>query len=81
MGGRNMTYRGRVENGVVVFDSPVNLPEGASVDVILAPQTRRESSEGPTLLERLQPVLGTAQNLPADAAANVDHYLYGHPRR
>ena len=28
-----MTYRGRVKNGTVVLDPPVELPEGASVEV------------------------------------------------
>jgi hypothetical protein len=30
-----MVYRGRIKNGVVVFDDPAPLPEGARVDVTL----------------------------------------------
>ena len=30
-----MTYRGRVKNGAVVLDPPVELPEGAPVEVTL----------------------------------------------
>ena len=32
-----MTYRGRVKNGAVVLDPPVELPEGASVEVNVIP--------------------------------------------
>lgn len=28
-----MTYKGHIENGVVVFDEPAQLPEGANVEV------------------------------------------------
>lgn len=37
--------------------------------------------EAPTLYERLGSLFGAAQGLPADASTNVDHYLYGHPKR
>ena len=35
----------------------------------------------PTLLETLQEFDGVANDLPADLAANVDHYVHGHPRQ
>ena len=44
-----MTYRGHVENGVVVLDEPAELPEGAIVRVALA-----DEEAGPTLAERLR---------------------------
>jgi len=34
-----------------------------------------------SLYERLKPVIGMAKGLPPDAAQNVDHYLYGHPKK
>ena len=72
-----MTYKGRVKDGVVVFDDRVRLPEGAQVEVTLP-----DDSEGirPSLFERLESVIGRAQGLPPDASENVDHYLYGHPK-
>jgi hypothetical protein len=40
----NMTYGGHIENGVVVFDQPVGLPEGTQVRVEpLPPVGQRES--------------------------------------
>jgi hypothetical protein len=71
-----MTYRGHVQNGMVVLEEPIVLPEGASVQVALL-----DEDEGATLYERLKSVVGKARGLPPDAAQNVDHYLYGQPKQ
>ncbi len=77
-----MVYRGHVKNGVVVFDDANALPEGAAVEVSLVPAAPAdEADEGPSLYERLKPVIGKATGLPPDASTNVDHYLYGHPKK
>ena len=76
-----MTYRGHVQNGVVVFDEGIVLPEGISVQVDVLRDQERGEDAGPTLYERLKPVIGAAKGLPPDAALNVDHYLYGQPKR
>ena len=76
-----MSYRGHVENGVVVLDEPIALPEGAPVQVDLVGGKNRMEESGTTLYERLKSVIGTARGLPPDAAMNVDHYLYGQPKR
>jgi hypothetical protein len=70
-----MTFRGRVKNGVVVFEADVGLPEGAEVEV------RPVDDVAPTWAEVFRDVLGKASDLPADAARNHDHYLYGAPRQ
>jgi hypothetical protein len=75
-----MTYRGHVQNGTVVLDDVVVLPEGAAVQVDVLAE-RGELEVVPTLLERLQSVIGKAQGLPPDASQNVDHYLYGQDKR
>ncbi len=78
-----MTYRGRIENGLVVFNEEVNLPDGIEVTV-LVPQvvtSNDEAAAGPTLLETLTDFVGSAKNLPSDASVNVDHYLYGLPKK
>ena len=78
-----MTYRGVVKDGVVVLEGDVKLPDGAKVDVSLPALQDPVSGDenGPTLYDRLKPVIGKAKGLPADASRNVDHYLYGHPKR
>jgi predicted DNA-binding antitoxin AbrB/MazE fold protein len=77
-----MTYRGHVENGIVKFDEPVALPEGANVQIELIENTESDTGEEKrlSLYDRLEPVIGMAQGLPPDASLNVDHYLYGQPK-
>jgi len=72
-----MTYRGHVENGAVVLDESVSLPEGAEVRVELLAEKGGE----PTLREVLLKYAGKAKGLPTDAARNLDHYLYGAPKQ
>lgn len=79
-----MTVRGQVKNGVVVLEEPSELPEGAEVQVSLVEPSRDEpeSAERPrTLYEALEPFIGKATGLPEDASVNLDHYLYGLPKR
>jgi hypothetical protein len=78
-----MVIRGHVKNGAVVLDDSAKLPEGAEVEVsvITSPVTEQAEEEGPTLYDRLKPIIGAAQGLPSDASSNVDHYLYGHPKK
>ena len=77
-----MTYRGHVENGIVVLDAPAGLPEGAEVEVRLVGRSARAADgESPTLYEQLEDVIGIAEGLPSDLAENHDHYLHGQPRK
>ena len=77
-----MTYRGRVKNAVVILDPPVDLPEGAEVEVRLIepPADSHAAEQGPSLYERLEHMVGKAKGLPPDAAINHGHYLYGVPK-
>lgn len=72
-----MTYRGRVENGVIVLHPPASLPDGAEVEVNPVP-----SDQGaPTLYERYKGFIGMVEGLPSDMAGNHDHYIHGAPKR
>ena len=71
-----MTYRGHVKQGVVVFDGDVSLPEGTEVAVEPV-----AASEKGSVWDKLLKVAGQAQGLPEDAAENLDHYLYGTPKK
>lgn len=78
-----MTYRGRIKNGVVVFDEAVSLPEGTEVEVVL-PQPNEGASQQkgtPTLYEQLKDVIGVITDLPPDFAENHDHYIHGCPKK
>ena len=50
-----MTLEGHIENGRVVLDAPVELPEGAKVrvEILVPPST---NGPGPSLYERLRPM-------------------------
>ena len=74
-----MVYRGHVENGVVVLDEPASLPEGAKVRV--EPEEPEELERELSLAERLKDVAGILKGLPADFAAQHDHYIHGTPKR
>ncbi len=82
-----MTLRGRILNGAVVLDAPPPLPEGAEVEVVVrapvpaGPKSAAGGAEPPTLFEQLKDCLGIAEGLPEDASRNLDHYLYGHPKK
>lgn len=79
-----MTLHGHIQNGMIILDDHVPLPDGAPVEVrVLAPRLSENSAtdveSGPTLAERLKDFIGILDNLPEDAAKNHDHYLYGAP--
>jgi hypothetical protein len=79
-----MVYRGRVKKGVVVLDSAVDLADGTEVSVRPLRAKSASKSNGKrrtTLSQRLAPVIGKAKTLPPDASVNLDHYLYGLPKR
>ena len=71
-----MTFTGQVIEGKVVFDEPLPLPDGTPVRV-----EPLADALPPTFLERIRNAVGKADGLPEDAATNVDHYLYGHPKQ
>jgi hypothetical protein len=76
-----MVYLGKVKNGVVVLENGTGLPDGT--DVRVEPVSREEgiAVDGLTLAEQFADVIGTVPELPADMAAQHDHYLHGAPKR
>jgi len=70
-----MIFRGRVQNGVVVFDEKLQLPDGTEVQVepLPAPQPG-------TLAEQFADIIGKVLDLPPDMAEQHDHYIHGTPR-
>jgi hypothetical protein len=78
-----MTFVGRYRNGVVVFDAPPSLLEGATVEVapIPAPAPPQCESRQPTWGEVFKDFIGKANGLPSDMARNHDHYIHGARKR
>ena len=72
-----MTFDGIVRNGAIILDQGATLPEGTRVTVVADTQ----DAEGqPTHLSLLK-LAGRAIDLPADFAAQHDHYIHGTPKR
>lgn len=72
-----MSYKGTVKNGVVILPPDVKLPEGATVEVTpeeLLPE------DDPFLAVVLK-VAKPRPHWPKDYARNLDHYLYGTPKK
>lgn len=67
-----MVYRGHMQNGLVVIDDQISLPDGTIVIVEPVP-----SEKGKTLAERFKDVIGSISDLPADMAENHDRYIHG----
>lgn len=78
-----MVYRGHVENGMIQLEGSVTLPEGVEVrvEIVSTLPDRERDTAGVSLYERLKPIIGVVKGLPSDASVNVDHYLYGHPKK
>lgn len=84
-----MTYRGHVKNGVVVLEPPVDLPDGAEVEVRLLARRdepeahqRHESVERPAWAKKaLELSRRMPRDLPEDLAEQHDHYIHGAPKR
>jgi len=81
-----MVIQGRVENGVVVVDGDVSLPEGAEVSVVV----RESSEEAPDKMteaehRRVKAIFDRLAAMPdenpGDAFSGADHdqVLYGEP--
>jgi hypothetical protein len=78
-----MTFTGTMHDGALVFTAPVTIPQGTEVRVEApaVPQAVPEKERELTFAERYAFFIGKVEGLPEDAATNVDHYLYGHPKR
>jgi len=76
-----MSLVGRIHEGAVVFEQPVPLAEGTRVRVEPMSNAVQIPADAASLLEKLGDVVGAIDDLPADLAAQHDHYLYGAPKR
>lgn len=78
-----MVVRGEIKDGRIVLEGDPVLPEGAKVTVTIDEVEGEDGNDktSPTAYERMKPIFGIAKNLPPDGARNVDHFLYGHPKK
>src|ERR1044071_3005939 len=89
-GASAMTFQGKIHNGVVVFNGPVNLPEGTPVTVWPEQATSpRPSGHDEKMSEdehrRIMPIMDRIAALPDEnpgdtfSGADHDQALYGEP--
>ena len=69
-----MSITAIVEEGTIKL--PKNVPWKSGTIVRIEPV----EEQSPTLLEALKEFDGMADDLPADLATNLDHYVHGHSR-
>ena len=70
--------RAYFDGKVFVPDGPVEMPLGTKVEVLAMPPR----GEAPLMeLVRILESMPDDSDLPPDAASEVDHYLYGMPKR
>jgi len=80
-----MTYSGRVVNGRLVLDDPVPLTDGTRIEVVVLEDAEPPHEAKPPWLVAVE--IGASvpaeewEKTPADASINLDHYLYGAPKR
>lgn len=71
-----MTCTVKVANGIVRLPPGVQLPDGAEVQLTIPDGTAQ-----PSFADRYAAYLGMADDLPADLAANLDHYVHKHRKQ
>jgi hypothetical protein len=71
-----MTCTVKVANGTIKLPPGVELPDGAEVRLTIPDSLTRES-----FADRYAAYIGIADDLPADLAANLDHYVHGHRKK
>jgi hypothetical protein len=72
-----MTCIGKVSNGKVALPEGIHLPEGTEVEMHIPESSQATAS----FANRYKDFMGAADDLPADLASNLDHYLHGHPKK
>jgi hypothetical protein len=69
-----MSITAVIEKGLIKL--PADVPWKSGTIVRIEPV----DEQSPTLLDTLKEFDGMADDLPADLAANLDHYVHGHSR-
>jgi hypothetical protein len=69
-----MTLEGTVQNGMIILQPGCAIPDGTLVQVIVP-----DAMEQPTFVDLLE-FAGCMPDMPADFAAQHDHYIHGTPK-
>ncbi len=69
-----MSITATVQGGKIILPPDVSWPSGTVVRI------EPVAESAPDIWETLKDFDGMAKDLPEDLAANLDHYVHGHPR-
>jgi len=75
-----VSITGTVEKDTIKLPPGVHLPDGTAVRVELLPAPS-DAGSSESFAERYAEFIGAVQEAPPDLAENLDHYLYGSPKR
>ena len=70
-----MSITAIVENDTIKLPPGLHLPDGTEVCI----ETKAPADR--SVAERYATLAGAAEDMPADLARNLDHYLHGHARK
>ena len=73
-----MSITAIVENDTIKL--PMHVPDGTRVEITL-PEEKAVPAESGNALTWMMKYAGIVDDMPADLAAEHDHYLYGTPKR
>jgi hypothetical protein len=72
-----MSFKGTIQNGVVVLPPEIKLPEGTEVNV----ETLAESPENDPFIQAVLKTAKPRPHWPKDYALNHGHYVSGEPKK
>ena len=72
-----MSFKGTIQNGVVVLPPEIKLPEGTEVNV----ETLAVSAENDPFMQAVLKLAKPRPHWPKDYALNHGHYVSGEPKK
>ena len=76
-----MSFTATVENGTITLPPDVHLPDGTEVTVEPSKPAHPLEASEQSVSEGYEEFIGCLRGAPSDLADNLDHYLYGRPKR
>jgi hypothetical protein len=72
-----MSITALVENDTIKLPPGIHVPDGTKVEITLPEVAPNPKS----VAQRYAKLVGVVDDMPADLARNLDHYVHGHARK
>jgi hypothetical protein len=76
-----MTLKARYDGRVFIPEEPVDLPPGCVLEISVHSPPASDAKSSLAKLAEIANMFPDDPDMPTDAAAQHDHYLYGTPKR